>query len=788
MADPQPNPNDRGLHTMPLPNERGTPVWSEASRDTVSWYFHFLEQILRRNNIGNDAHEERKEASTYYVPSEVAHRWESLPEYRDATVSYADYKAAILKFYVGTDTEHHYSRADYDALLRDQGPRGFRTLQEFTSFYAKYYPIASFLMTRPSPDLTQREASDQLRRLLTPEQQAAVNGRLLQKVPNKHRADPYLLEQVAEAIQYVIEDSSYGDYTPPPPTSAPTAAPKATRYDPPPHLDTRRSAPPAAAPAPPSGDGLYVKAEVLQNLLSDAVRAAGSLIGQSRQPPAPYGQRQPLPPNAYPPQPQHGGHYSQHAPQAYLPSQPANAYQQPPPQPQPQYQAPRYGQQQQPPPATQDGRFPDSPPRYPPGQGPAPDAQLYYPPRHDPRDFGCYYCGLDRCNIRNCPSVEEDLRDGLITQAGPKGEIHLHDGSPVPRGRGCIRDRMQAFYDRNPNRAPPTTQAQASAAEAMMFSVLANSTERPVRTQDEEIEMLEQKLSLMVDLRDRRKRAVFDGVEITTKPRRQAQKTARRDPVQQPVPSASIEEVPDEDPSSSTMAEPLYSNPSTPEALPPLHPYANVRDATTAGDPKVHDYAYRSGQAPKPPAPSVPVTDATIAIPDTATTEGNRDQDRPSVAVQTEGRAVPVKPRTAAYHNVLPVADPEAEERVWQRNFVEARSIQLTPAELFSLAPGLCKRVHRATGMRRVATENPSKAAPVAVMLNRLASESDGHSEGGEDDSEASGGDPLTAWAPFSDEPEGSLGTSESFAFQGVFSDAYLPAESEESGVVVGAA
>ncbi|RPD58699.1 hypothetical protein L227DRAFT_504864, partial [Lentinus tigrinus ALCF2SS1-6] len=153
---------------------------------------------------------------------------------------------------------------------------------------------------------------------------------------------------------------------------------------------------------------------------------------------------------------------------------------------------------------------------------------------------------------------------------------------------------------------------------------------------------------------------------------------------------------------------------------PPLHPYANVRDATTAGDPKVHDYAYRSGQAPKPPAPS---------------------------------------PRTAAYHNVLPVADPEAEERVWQRNFVEARSIQLTPAELFSLAPGLCKRVHRATGMRRVATENPSKAAPVAVMLNRLASKSDG-----------------------------SLGTSESFAFQGVFSDAYLPAESEESGVVVGAA
>ncbi|RPD68407.1 hypothetical protein L226DRAFT_473549 [Lentinus tigrinus ALCF2SS1-7] len=231
----------------------------------------------------------------------------------------------------------------------------------------------------------------------------------------------------------------------------------------------------------------------------------------------------------------------------------------------------------------------------------------------------------------------------------------------------------------------------------------------------------------MVDLRDCRKRAVFDGVEITTKPHRQAQKTARRDPVQQPVPSASIEEVPDEDPSSSTMAEPSYSNPSTPEALPPLHPYANVRDATTAGDPKVHDYAYRSGQAPKPPAPS---------------------------------------PRTVAYHNVLPVADPEAEERVWQRNFVEARSIQLTPTELFSLAPGLCKRVHRATGMHRVATENPSKAAPVA----------------------ASGGDPLTAWAPFSDELEGSLETSESFAFQGVFSDTYLPAESEESGVVVSAA
>ncbi|RPD54708.1 hypothetical protein L226DRAFT_574801 [Lentinus tigrinus ALCF2SS1-7] len=79
---------------MPFSNECGTPIWSEASRNTVSWYFHFLEQILCQNNI----------------------------EYCDEEVSYTDYKAAILKFYVSMDTEHHYSRVDYNTLLWDQGP------------------------------------------------------------------------------------------------------------------------------------------------------------------------------------------------------------------------------------------------------------------------------------------------------------------------------------------------------------------------------------------------------------------------------------------------------------------------------------------------------------------------------------------------------------------------------------------------------------------------------------------------------------------------------------------
>ncbi|RPD66661.1 hypothetical protein L227DRAFT_605121 [Lentinus tigrinus ALCF2SS1-6] len=87
-----------------------------------------------------------------------------------------------------------------------------------------------------------------------------------------------------------------------------------------------------------------------------------------------------------------------------------------------------------------------------------------------------------------------------------------------------------------------------------------------------------------------------------------------------------------------------HSSPPAPEVQPPLHPYA-----TASRLPLLQ--------------PSVMlVTDAMIMVPDMGATKDAHGLECPSLAVQTKSCVAPVKPRAVVYHNVLLVANPEAEE------------------------------------------------------------------------------------------------------------------------------
>ena len=142
-----------------------------------------------------------------------------------------------------------------------------------------------------------------------------------------------------------------------------------------------------------------------------------------------------------------------------------------------------------------------------------------------------------------------------------------------------------------------------------------------------------------------------------------------------------------------------------------MHPYAKVPDATKAGAPPSRDFSYPRSQP----------QDATHAHAKSPTTNANTAKPHePAKATAIDANVA--KPREPAYRTQPAGLDPGAEDRVFQRNFVEASSIVMTPMELLSLSPALCKRVHRATANKRVAFEQPAPSVPQApVAVNRVA-------------------------------------------------------------------
>ena len=619
---------------MPLSNERGTPQWvSTPTREAVERYFKDLERVMRKNAVVDEA--EQKEAALLYVPIAVAKRWESLPEYADPAKTYVQFRDAVLSFYLGSDVDHKFTLREYDDIVSKRIRTGINNLVEYMEFYGEFYPVARYLMQKPSPDLTQRQVADTLLRLLPDSRRPAVEARLSQKVPDKHRDDTYTVEQVHEAISHVIDNhqSFAGIVYHRDADRTPSPAPPAR--DRPPHMPAIEAAP--ARTTNSSGD-VVIKAEMLQQLLATAMQSGQAAAANANQPP---------PPSTF-------------------------------------------------------NRFPDGPPRY--GANGPRNTTLFGGPLDRRPRLGCFYCTQPNCSLAICPVVNEDERSGLIMRESPGGRILLRNGRELPprRGNQSLRDVVMAYYDQNPRERPP-----AGGAGVNMFAVQSNLIgDRIERTVEEQLEAHQQQVALLQEVkerRDRQRRQLFDFVEIPSKPRTRSQ---GRKPMEKDLPVPPSNDRVSEPPRAKTPqpAAPAVERQRSPEV--PLHPYAQVPDATKSGAPPKPDFAY-------PVHPSKESASAQAA--------SQEQQSKPNVEQP--------KSREPAYRTQPAGFDPSAEDRVFQRGFVESKSITLTPLELLSLSPALCKRVHRVTGNKRVAFETPTNTAPVQVNSVAIEEVDDGDDE-----------------------------------------------------------
>lgn len=168
-----------GFDKLPLKRSKEAPRYDPSSRDAVAEYFEELERLLAREGVTSE--EEKKKAALLYVPIDVAKTWKVLQTFtnKGPTDTYEKFRDEVLGFYVGSDSSHVWSRAQLNKLVNDTREKGIHTLEEYSEFYRKFYPMFRYLSTKPRPGIAEDDAAAALLSLVPPEKAAAVSARFL---------------------------------------------------------------------------------------------------------------------------------------------------------------------------------------------------------------------------------------------------------------------------------------------------------------------------------------------------------------------------------------------------------------------------------------------------------------------------------------------------------------------------------------------------------------------------------------------------------------------------------
>ncbi|EED82851.1 predicted protein [Postia placenta Mad-698-R] len=268
----------------------------------------------------------------------------------------------------------------------------------------------------------------------------------------------------------------------------------------------------------------------------------------------------------------------------------------------------------------------------------------------------CHYCGNRGCRARSSFQTEAS--------------------APALPGL-MIRDRIYEWHRRNP---------AAPAAPTMLFEIDDRSTMQTFTLNtSSRIEALEREL-----LQLRKRREVFDGVEILQRKKpttsvvtRSAEASGSGTSKGVAAPSSTSTStappptIPAATPApSSSSPTQSTSHPITTSApAPPVHPFANARNATYA-PPNVRNFA-------TPPKPS---------------------ND---------------KGKEPAYKTIVPVIQPKLAEEIFQRS-MKSQFVTLTPEELLSIAPDVRNKYRDAVTPKRVSMEPVVSAHIVEIGADEV--------------------------------------------------------------------
>jgi hypothetical protein len=111
---------------MPMRNERAAPTFDGSNPRVLPRFFKDLETLMARAEITSEI--EKKKQVLNYVDVDTEQMWNTFPEYLQPTLTYADFKAAILEQYPDATGDFLYSIKDMDLLIGERQRIGIASI------------------------------------------------------------------------------------------------------------------------------------------------------------------------------------------------------------------------------------------------------------------------------------------------------------------------------------------------------------------------------------------------------------------------------------------------------------------------------------------------------------------------------------------------------------------------------------------------------------------------------------------------------------------------------------
>jgi hypothetical protein len=189
---------------MPARGDRAVPRFDPKQPRGLRRYFTDLEFHFNRANVTHDG--EKKQHATRYVDVDTSELWESLQEFTDAALPYADFVKTVHSLYPGSEEERKWSVADMDKLVGERSRLGILSLADLGEYYRQFLAITSFLISKQR--LSEDEQSRAFVRGFQSDLWVRVSQRLQLKLPDHFPDDPYPLDSIHEAALFALHGTS----------------------------------------------------------------------------------------------------------------------------------------------------------------------------------------------------------------------------------------------------------------------------------------------------------------------------------------------------------------------------------------------------------------------------------------------------------------------------------------------------------------------------------------------------------------------------------------------------
>ena len=157
------------------------------------------------------ADQERKGHCCHYVDLDTSELWESLTEFSDITKTYSDFRQAIYKLYPGSGEERRWLVVDLEKLVEERSCIGVHSLGDLGNYYRHFIAITTFLCSKSQ--LSAAKESCTFAKGFQHELWDRILHRLQLKFPDHFPDDPYSLNVIHEAAQFVLHGTSSSQLT-----------------------------------------------------------------------------------------------------------------------------------------------------------------------------------------------------------------------------------------------------------------------------------------------------------------------------------------------------------------------------------------------------------------------------------------------------------------------------------------------------------------------------------------------------------------------------------------------